>query len=455
MAKKGNLSSNIGSGMSDLLSLSLHIGAGVVVLAVAALTAAQLQARSSSKTTLGAVKAGASVISVAADGTVIKIAGKQQYFLVKDGKRAPLPVKLYRSDYRKYPMKVMTATRAKKIPLDAEMSLTAPGKESEIKKNSASVEKAADEATGMSAQAPVPIVDTTPPSGVKLVGAPAALTNAAAATIIVSSTEATHYKYAFDSVEYGQESVVAIPITLADLSAGEHVVRVLARDVAGNYMKEPAEAKWKVVPGKLMDFTEAFAGSAIDSDKYGSASIGGATVKQAEKITIAGSTKTSRAWGSLYTLNRLDWETAFTVSADVALSGSAVEGDLTARVGIEQKSLSSTGEQTGAYCEVAKVAAIYYFRLRDSETFTKDETTVSSASGKMTVSYDNVSKLLTCEFGGKKVSIPQLATGTPTVLVFRAGLHTPQTTRGRISENDSTGAFTATFDNLDVKVKGL
>ena len=86
--------------------------------------------------------------------------------------------------------------------------------------------------------APIPILSEMPVSP----------TNATSASVKVGGTDVTVYKYRLDDGPYSDETPVAEGIELRALSEGEHTLRVIARDTAGNWQVEAdaAMAGWTV-----------------------------------------------------------------------------------------------------------------------------------------------------------------------------------------------------------------
>ena len=84
-----------------------------------------------------------------------------------------------------------------------------------------------------------------------LSGAPEAPTKATALSLAVGGAEVTAYRFQLDGAPFSAETPVAAGIELTSLGEGEHTVRVVGRDAAGNWQAE-AEA---TVAGWTVDLT--------------------------------------------------------------------------------------------------------------------------------------------------------------------------------------------------------
>lgn len=90
-------------------------------------------------------------------------------------------------------------------------------------------------------------VDVTPDVPM-LSGVPTSPTSSTTATIMVAGTDLVAYRSAFDSDVFGMETPINTPIALTDLTDGTHILRVIAKDSAGNWQAESdaAAAAWTV-----------------------------------------------------------------------------------------------------------------------------------------------------------------------------------------------------------------
>ena len=91
------------------------------------------------------------------------------------------------------------------------------------------------------------VVDTVAPIAT-ISGMPNDPTNQTDASLTIGGEGVTYYKYKLDDDAYGSETAVAVPITLAGLTEGNHTVYVIGRDEAGNWQSETdhTTASWSV-----------------------------------------------------------------------------------------------------------------------------------------------------------------------------------------------------------------
>lgn len=92
------------------------------------------------------------------------------------------------------------------------------------------------------------VLDNTGPIAV-LSGAPSGNTLSTSASISVSGTDVTHYKYSLNNGALSDETLVETPIVLDSLSVGTKRVKVIGRDALGNYQDigSATQAVWTVV----------------------------------------------------------------------------------------------------------------------------------------------------------------------------------------------------------------
>ncbi|MDP3770926.1 MAG: Ig-like domain-containing protein, partial [bacterium] len=91
------------------------------------------------------------------------------------------------------------------------------------------------------------MVDTTPPIAT-LTGVRRSPTPATTANITVGGTDVMAYRHASDGGTFGAETTVETAIAFTNLSDGEHTLRVIGRDAAGNWQLEAnaTSATWTV-----------------------------------------------------------------------------------------------------------------------------------------------------------------------------------------------------------------
>jgi hypothetical protein len=88
-------------------------------------------------------------------------------------------------------------------------------------------------------------IDTVAPTAT-LTGTPSNPTNSTGATITVTGTDVVAYKYKLDSEDYGDETVIATPITLSGLAAGSRTLSVIGKDAAGNWQETATTHTWTI-----------------------------------------------------------------------------------------------------------------------------------------------------------------------------------------------------------------
>ncbi len=88
-------------------------------------------------------------------------------------------------------------------------------------------------------------LDTIAPTAV-LSGLPTNPTDQISANITVGNGNVVYYKYKLDGGEYSGETIVATPITLAELSEISYTLSVLGRDQAGNWQSVATTYTWEV-----------------------------------------------------------------------------------------------------------------------------------------------------------------------------------------------------------------
>jgi nucleoid-associated protein YgaU len=73
-------------------------------------------------------------------------------------------------------------------------------------------------------------------------------TSSTSTNITVGGTGVVSYKYKLDSGSYGEETLIATHLTLADLSEGSHTLEVIGKDAVGNWQSESdaTEYSWTV-----------------------------------------------------------------------------------------------------------------------------------------------------------------------------------------------------------------
>ena len=80
-------------------------------------------------------------------------------------------------------------------------------------------------------------IDRTPPE-IAVTGIPEAGISGAAASIMISGTDAVSYRFRLDGGEYGEPFPIDQPIVLAGLSEGPHTLVVIGCDAVGNWQTE-------------------------------------------------------------------------------------------------------------------------------------------------------------------------------------------------------------------------
>ena len=89
------------------------------------------------------------------------------------------------------------------------------------------------------------LVDDIAPTAV-LSGTPAVHSSLTTASITIGGDGVVYYKYKLDAGAYSEETAVATPIALADLSESSHIIDVLGRDQAGNWQSVATTYTWNV-----------------------------------------------------------------------------------------------------------------------------------------------------------------------------------------------------------------
>ena len=88
-------------------------------------------------------------------------------------------------------------------------------------------------------------VDTIPPV-VTVASAPVTVTSLNSITVNLAAGDFVMYRYQFDGGAFGYELPAGAPISLSNLSDGDHVVNVIGMDTAGNWQATPTRYAWKV-----------------------------------------------------------------------------------------------------------------------------------------------------------------------------------------------------------------
>jgi len=93
------------------------------------------------------------------------------------------------------------------------------------------------------------ILDNNAPDKATLVNVPDDVVYINSFSIDVIGEDISHYKYQLDSLPYNEERTVTDQIQLNDLDEGSHSLRVVARDLAGNWQSESdaATALWQII----------------------------------------------------------------------------------------------------------------------------------------------------------------------------------------------------------------
>ena len=226
----------------------------------------------------------------------------------------------------------------------------------------------------------------------------------------------------------------------------------------------PPDQYYETESGKLIKIMDKFDGNSINKTRYSVATIGKGASTQDSKITMNGTAKNSIIWNVLYTNDLLNLKKKFTFSVDIDLKDiPPVEGDAMAIIGMEEKKIASSGQQSGSYCEVSISPQRTILRLQSNEAGISGHgggggehapvqayEEVYPTKGKLTLVYDPEYRTMTCTFNGKQMSTDVKSTEGDYVLTLRSGLHTIS---GGGIESEGSGSFIATFDNLNLTTK--
>jgi hypothetical protein len=93
------------------------------------------------------------------------------------------------------------------------------------------------------------ILDNNAPDKATLVNVPDDVVYINSFSIEVIGEDISHYKYQLDSLPYSEERTVTDQIQLENLDEGSHSLRVIARDLAGNWQSESDAATklWQII----------------------------------------------------------------------------------------------------------------------------------------------------------------------------------------------------------------
>lgn len=213
----------------------------------------------------------------------------------------------------------------------------------------------------------------------------------------------------------------------------------------------------------LSSFMEKFTGDKLNVSAYGTKSTGGGTVKQSNALLTAGKGTDKKIWNVLYTKDDVSFAADFTSQALVTLKNTPpLDGDVMAILGVEKRSVVTTGENSGINCELSRGshAAGAILRMEDTAGKGSGSVNVATTKGTMKLSYSAKNKTVSCSFGEAKLSLPQAAPVGRYALTLRSGLHKIVAAHDEgegapeaESVQGGTGNFTATFDDWQVTMK--
>ncbi|MBF0548462.1 MAG: SUMF1/EgtB/PvdO family nonheme iron enzyme [Candidatus Riflebacteria bacterium] len=89
-------------------------------------------------------------------------------------------------------------------------------------------------------------IDTTPPTA-QLTNTPGNPTSQNAASISVSGSDVSFYKFRLDGGSWSAEIAISNPISLSNLTGGSHTLTVIGRDSAGNWQSESSQTSYSWV----------------------------------------------------------------------------------------------------------------------------------------------------------------------------------------------------------------
>lgn len=90
------------------------------------------------------------------------------------------------------------------------------------------------------------VIDTTPPTVIISPSSLTSPTNAVTARFVVGGDDVVFYRYSLDNSPFSSDRTVSAPVSLENLSRGNHTLSVIGRDPAGNWQTVPTTVTWTV-----------------------------------------------------------------------------------------------------------------------------------------------------------------------------------------------------------------
>lgn len=213
----------------------------------------------------------------------------------------------------------------------------------------------------------------------------------------------------------------------------------------------------------LSSFVEKFTGDKLNVSAYGTKSTGGGTIRQSNALVTAGKGTDKKIWNVLYMKDDVSFAADFTSQALVTLKNTPpLDGDVMAILGVEKRSVVTTGENSGINCElsIGSHASGAILRMEDATGKGSGSVSVATTKGTMKLSYNAKNKTVSCSFGEAKLSLPQAAPVGRYALTLRSGLHKivaahEEGEHAPVAESvqGGTGNFTVTFDDWQATMK--